>query len=76
MTEQKAPKGKTRVICVDLFNRDDYHVGDYDTHKKAFEVADKHNKARSGSIDDVYYVYNDRGKYIRGNEAVGQKVSP
>jgi hypothetical protein len=31
---------------------------------------------RSGSMDDVYYVYDDRGTYIRGNEAVGQKISP
>lgn len=76
MTEKKALKGKTRVIGVDLFAHEDYLVGDYDTPEEAFSVADKHNEARSGSMDDVYYVYNDRGMYIRGNEAIGQKVSP
>ena len=76
MTELKAPAGKTRVIGVDLFDHGDYHVGDYNTAQEAFEVADKHNKARPGSMDDVYYVYDDLGKYIRGNEAVGQEVDP
>jgi hypothetical protein len=75
-TEQKAPKDKTRVIGVDLFDHEDYHVGDYDTPEEAFEIADDHNKARTGPMDDVFYVYNDQGAYIRGNEAVGQEVSP
>jgi hypothetical protein len=75
-TELKAPKGKTRIVGVDLFDHDDYLVGDYGTPEEAFLIADNHNKKRSGSMDDVYYVYNDTGKYIRGNEAVGQKISP
>lgn len=72
----KAPKGKTRVVGVDLSNHSDYLVGDYDDKSKALLVADEHNKKRSGSTDDIYYVYDAAGIYIRGNEAVGQKVSP
>jgi len=75
-TTLRAPKGKTRVVGVDLFAGEDYLVGDYGSRAKAFSVADKHNTQRSGSLDDVYYVYDGQGNYIRGNEAVGQKVSP
>jgi len=75
-TELKAPKGKIRAVGVDLFDHSDYLVGDYDSRDEAFRVADEHNAQRSGMMDDVYYVYNDEGCYIRGNEAVGQKVSP
>jgi len=71
-----ARKGMTRVVGVDLFSHEDYLVGDYKSRAKAFSIADAHNRQRSGSMDDVYYVYDDQGKYIRGNEAVGQKVSP
>jgi hypothetical protein len=75
-TELKAPTGKTRVVGVDLFDHEDYLVGDYDTPEEAFGVADSHNTNRPGPMDDIYYVYNDQGRYIRGNEAVGQEVSP
>lgn len=75
-TELKAPTGKTRVVGVDLFDHDDYLVGDYDSRDEAFRVADEHNTRRSGSMDNIYYVYDDEGHYIRGNEAVGQEVSP
>jgi hypothetical protein len=75
-TELKAPTGKTRVVGVDLFDHGDYLVGDYDTPEEAFKIADGHNTKRSGSMDNVYYVYDDQGRYIRGNEAVGQEVSP
>lgn len=75
-TEQRSPAGKTRVIGLDLFDLADYLVGDYDTQEEAFRIADERNKKRSGSMDDVYYVYNDQGQYIRGNEAVEQEVSP
>ena len=71
------PKGKTRVIGVDLFDNTDYLVGDYDDRKLAFKIADEHNVSRKGLIQDVYYVYNDTGGYIRGNEAVdGPEVCP
>ena len=75
-TDKKAPFGKTRVIGVDLFEHEDYLVGDYDSQDEAFKIADEHNKARSGSMDDVYHVYDVEGVYIRGNEAVDQEVSP
>jgi len=75
-TELRAPKGKIRVVGVDLFSHEDYLVGDYGSSETAFQIADEHNKKRAGSMDDVYYVYDDEGNYIRGNEAVGQEVSP
>ena len=75
-TELKAPKGKTRVIGVDLFSHDDYLIGDYPTAKKAFNVADKRNKRRTGSMDGVYYVYDDNGTFLRGDEVSGHGVSP
>jgi hypothetical protein len=75
-TELKAPEGKIRVVGIDLFDHGDYLVGDYDKREEAFEVADGNNTKRTGSMDDIYYVYNDQGEYIRGNEAVDQDVSP
>ena len=71
------PAGKTRVIYVDLFSHEDGVVKDCDTQDEAFELADERNKQRSGSMDTVYYVYDDKGNYIRGEEAVnGPGVSP
>jgi hypothetical protein len=72
----QASAGKFRIIGVDLFSHEDYLVGDYDSQPEAFKIADEYNTRRSGSMDDIYYVYDDRGKYIRGNEAVGQNISP
>jgi hypothetical protein len=74
-TELKAPTGKFRVVGVDLFDHGDYLVGDYDTTEEAFRIADDHNKARKGSMDDVYYVYNDQRKFLR-NPAGNFGVSP
>jgi hypothetical protein len=76
MTERKAPAGKTRVIGVDLFSHEDYLVKDCDTQEEAFSLADETNIKRKGAMDHVYYVYDDKGRYIRGNEAVGQAVHP
>lgn len=71
------PQGKTRVVGADLFSHDDWIVDDYDSRDEAFKIADEHNKTRTDSMDDVYYVYDDTGKYLRGNEAVnGLGVSP
>jgi hypothetical protein len=58
------------------FSHEDYLKGDYDSRTEAYKVADDHNAKRSGSTDDIYYVYDDQGTYIRGNEAVSQKISP
>ena len=71
------PTGKTRVIYVDLFSSEDGIVGDYDKREDAFKIADENNRERTGSMDTVYYVYDDKGNYIRGNESVGELgVSP
>jgi hypothetical protein len=74
--ELKAPAGKFRVVGVDLFSHEDYLKGDYDSRTEAYKIADDHNAKRSGSTDDINYVYDDQGTYIRGNEAVSQKISP
>jgi hypothetical protein len=74
--ELKAPAGKFRVVVVDLFSHEDNLMEDCDCREDEFKIADEHNAKRTGSMDDVYYVYDDHGTYIRGNEAVGQEVSP
>lgn len=74
--ELAAPVGKFRVVGVDLFSHEDYLKGDYTSRAEAYKVADDHNTKRSGSMDDIYYVYDDQGTYIRDNEAVGQQISP
>jgi hypothetical protein len=73
--EHKAPNGKTRVVGVDLLEHTDYLIGDYNAREEAFVVADAYNKVRSGDMDDVFYVFDDKGVYIRGNEAVAKKIS-
>lgn len=69
----KAPKGKVRLVGIDLFSHDEYLVGDYLDQKTAFDIADNENSKRDGPMDDVHYVYNDKGERIRGQE---QEVSP
>lgn len=76
ITTLKAPQGKFRIVGVDLFEHTGYLVGDYPNSDEAFAVADGHNKKRTGAMADVYYVYDDKGNYLRGNEAVKQEVSP
>jgi hypothetical protein len=75
-TELKAPKGKIRVVGVDLFDHSNYLVDDFDDREEAFRKADEHNKKRPSSMDDVYHAYDDTGRYIRGHEHVGQEISP
>lgn len=76
MVALKAPKGKFRVVGIDLFDGTRYLVKDVAQRGTAFALADEHNKKRESPLDDVYYVYDDDSNYIRGNEAVGQQVSP
>jgi hypothetical protein len=71
MTSKSAPKGKFRVIGVDLFSHEDYLVGDHEK-SEAFDTADSHNKKREGEMDDVYYVYDDKGLFKRGPAAVSE----
>ena len=69
------PLGKTRVIGVDLFDHGDYVVGDYDNKADALKIARGRNSKRKGSMDDIYYVYNDKGEYL--HPSLGQVgVSP
>ena len=76
-TELKAPTGKTRVVGVDLFDHNDYIVGDYDTPDEAIRVVDENNsRARRGSMDDIYYAFNDQGDNVRANETGSHRVSP
>ncbi len=71
------PSGKYRVIGVDLFDHEDYVVKDCDTPEEAYPMADARNRRRKGSMDDVYYVYDDTGTYLRGPEHIGTiGVSP
>jgi len=64
------PVGKFRVIGCDLFDHSDYVVKDCDDKDEAFNLADDHNRQRTGSMSDVYYVYDDKGDYLRGEEAI------
>ena len=72
-----AIKGKYRVVGVDLFDHSHYIIDDYNTLDEACEIADKHNIQRKNTLSDVYYVYNDKGNYIRGYQEVnGPGISP
>lgn len=64
------PEGKFRVIQIDLFSHEDFVVDDCDTKERAFELADELNAKRTGSMDDVRYVYDDKGEWLRGEEAI------
>ncbi len=66
----RAPAGMSRVVGVNLHTREDYVVKDCNSPIEACEITDAHNRARVGNMADVYYAYNDRGDYIRGNEAI------
>jgi hypothetical protein len=76
MTDLRAPSGKFRVIIVDLFSHEDGVVGDFASREEAFSLADEHNRKRVDAMEDVFYVYDDQGRYLRGAEAVGGKVAP
>lgn len=70
------PEGKIRVILVDLFDHEEYLIKDFSDREEAFSFVDKRNKKRENDMSCVYYAYDDKGKYIRGNEAVNQKIQP
>jgi hypothetical protein len=72
--QQGIPSGKTRVIGFDLFSHEDYIVKDCDGRDEAFKIADDHNRKRTGSMDNVYYVYDDTGKHLRGEGAVVEET--
>ena len=58
--EQKATKGKFRVIGVDTFDHDDWIKGDYDTFEEARAVADKYDNEEMIKM----YIYDDMGKCL------------
>ncbi len=58
-TEQKAPKGKFRVIGVDTFSNEDWSYGDFDTEEEAIDLANK----KGGEMLKTH-VYNDKGKHL------------
>ena len=64
------PNGKFRVVACDLFDHSDYVVKDCDTREEAFGLADERNRKRKGPMNDVYYVYDDQGNFLRGEEAI------
>ena len=63
-TKLKAPAGKFRVVGVDLFDHSDYIQGDYGNLMEASHIATEKNAQRQTSTEDVYYVYDDEGKFI------------
>lgn len=66
--EQRAPKGKTRVVRVKLIEpRTIRWVGDYDNRRMAFRIVGKYNEKRTGAMHDIYQAYNDRGQCVLGN---------
>ncbi len=71
------PKGKFRVIYVDLFSHEDGVVKDCDTPGEAVAIADGQNRQRKGEMDTVYYAYNDERTLIRDHTAVdGPDIAP
>jgi len=70
------PAGKTRVISVDLFSHEEDLVQDCDTRVEALKLAVSHNKRRTGSMDDVYYVYDDKGNPVDDRTIDPVGVSP
>ena len=57
--EQKAPKGKFRVIGVDTFDGTDWVIDDVNTVEMAIKVAD----GKGGTMLKTH-VYDDKGKHI------------
>lgn len=69
------PVGKFRVACYNKFDHSNYIVKDCDTKDEAFQIADDHNHDRSNLEPNVYYVYDDKGRYCRGPEALRMLVT-
>ncbi len=61
----RAPKGKTRVIGIDLFEDNRYLVGDFQDEDEACDITDDLNEKRSSRTDDIFRAYDDQGRCIR-----------
>ena len=72
-TRLSAPVGKFRVIGVDLFSHEDYLIADCSSQEEAFKIVDEKNAQRENTMSDVWYVYDDKGKFLRGDEVSGLK---
>ena len=73
---REKPRGKFRVVSFNPLNKQSRVVDGYE-HDKALQIADKKNGVRNFATDVAYFVYNDKGEYLRGPEAVSRVgVSP
>jgi len=57
--ELKAPPGNFRVIEVDLGQRDNFVVGDFETLQEAKEAAN-----RRAQVGSPIYIYDDEGELV------------
>lgn len=67
--ECKAPKGKFRILCIDMFDYQYYIYDDYETKHEAMLIAEEMNrqetqKEADNKIPSVYSVYDDKGDKI------------
>lgn len=64
------PKGKWRVIQVDMFDGDNSVIGNYDSKEKAIDIANSERKRvlakqlGSKSLIDRFYVYDEQGNFV------------
>jgi hypothetical protein len=54
-----------RVVCWYPFDNGRHLVGDYDNSEEAYQVADQHNARRTNPTDDVMYLYDSSGQFLR-----------
>jgi hypothetical protein len=61
ITELKAPKGKYRVVGVDIFSNEDYLIGDFKSYDDARKTVTKWGEhAQMTKI----YLYDDKGRIL------------
>lgn len=53
----KAPNGKIRVICINVYRNIRYLLGDYKYRRNAIKAAGR----KFSKTDNCYYAYNDQG---------------
>ena len=59
-----APKGKFRLVIEDPFSSETGLIDDYDCQNEAICYAERENRKRSGPMDCVYLVYDDKGTQL------------
>jgi len=65
-----APAGLFRVLSCEMSNPTGILIQDCDTLEEAFQITDNHN--RKPDRIEIYYVYDDQGKYLRGIAELSQ----